>query len=258
MPAKPQINPQVFWDEWNFVLGVGNVMLSSWLVGSFPWTYWIYHFIKLLVLLCLRAIRFSEKKRQFWMLDYCYFINYSIMLFYILSIAGVLQNNQARIAFRVLFTSCVGPLAMSVPCFRNSLVFHSSDQITILAIHLSPNIAVWGMRWFPGQLDNHFPGMFDIGCGSDPPDQIRTFFGDNSCEAPFVDLYLWALFVYVVCWAAPYYIFFFLLGKSALRRGGYYTMFEDMRDNNPIIKKVINTGGSWGQVSINARCLRLM
>jgi len=128
-------------DEFNFFFGVSNVMFLSWLVGAFPFAYWIYHSISIILLLKIRLLDFSSKKQQFWLLDYCYVVNYMVLLFYLLSLAGVCP--WQKVVFRILFTSCVGPLALSVAAFRNSLVFHSSKNLVILAVHFSPNLALW-------------------------------------------------------------------------------------------------------------------
>eukprot|EP01036_Dinobryon_divergens_P024503 gene24503-32958_t len=89
---------------------------------------------------------------------------------------------------------------MSIPTFRNSLVFHDSDKLVILSLHFSPNVAIWGLRWFPKQVEESFPGIFtdSLDCGHDPQPQLNLFFTDSLCP-------------------------------EALRRGGYITMFDDMR-----------------------------
>jgi hypothetical protein len=128
-------------DEIYYFIGVANVMFSSWLIGAYPHCYWIHHTVKMIILLTIRIVKFTEKRLQFWLFDYCYVINYLLLLYYLLSLAGSCPVPQ--IVFRILFTSCVGPLALSIAAFRNSLVFHSSDNIVILAVHFSPNVAIW-------------------------------------------------------------------------------------------------------------------
>lgn len=239
----PLVKKKVLIDEVSYFFGVANVMFSSWLIGAFPWAYWVHHLFKLIVYMSYRVYNFSERKLQFWLFDYCYVINYWIVLYYVLSLAGVCPWPET--VFRVAFTSVVGPLALSVAAFRNSLVFHSSDQLIILAIHFSPNVAIWGMRWWPKELDQSFPGIFNIGCGSDPPQQFSLFFSKEECPATFSQLYGWPIFIYAL-WAITYYLFFFVFAKGILKRGGYYTMFEDM-SKNTAVKAVLNLGGSWGQ-----------
>jgi hypothetical protein len=233
---------QVISDELSFFIGVTNVMFSSWFIGAYPFAYWILHSVKIVVLLVLRLIDFSKRKLQFWLLDYCYVINYLILIYYLLSVAGVCP--YPKVVFRILFTSCVGPLALSIPAFRNSLVFHSTDQIVILAVHWSPNVAMWGMRWWSERLKNHFGDAFDIGCSEISGNEFKLFFDKDGCPATFSEIYGLPVFLYVICWATPYYLFFFIFAAKALKRNGYYTMFEDMVKTNSIIKKVVNLGGS--------------
>lgn len=47
--------------------------------------------------------------------------------------------------FRVAYAFAMGPLALSVFAFRNGLVFHSITQLTILAVHIGPAAAIFGM-----------------------------------------------------------------------------------------------------------------
>lgn len=245
-PDKADISPRATGSELIFDLGVFNVILSAWLIGSFPWVFWIYYLSTIVILLCIRYYRFSRKRQQCWLLDYCYFINYSMILFLLLSIAGIRQ--WRKIAFRVLFTSCVGPLAMSIPLFRNSLIFHSPDHFTILAVHLFPNLSLWGMRWYPYHLNTAFPGVFDTGCEVESNQQhYNAFFSIDGCGASFTELYVWPMVYYIIGWATPYYIFFFILAKDSLKRGQFVSMFEDMKENNSVVRAVISLGGDWGQ-----------
>ena len=41
-----------------------------------------------------------------------------------------------------------GPLAWSVMTFRNSLVFHASDKVTSVIVHLLPSWVCWSIRWY--------------------------------------------------------------------------------------------------------------
>lgn len=102
------------------------------------------------------------------------------------------------------------------------------------------------MRWWPNALEESFPNTFHV-CGSNPPLTPNLFFdSDEKCSATFTELYVWPVAVYVVLWAAPYYIFFFIIGKAVLRKGGYFTMFDDMI-KKPAIAKVLKYGGEWGK-----------
>jgi hypothetical protein len=225
-------------NEWAFTMGVINVAGSSWLIGSFPECYWIWHLIKMAILLGYRFYRFSEIKMQYFLLDWCYVINYLSVIYYLICVlkanipafAGANTLNVAGpILFRIAFTCVTGPLAMSILAFRNSLVFHSLDQIIILAVHWSPNLALWGMRWFPQDLEDMFPDTFHTGCETMTKHEYSYFYDENGCEGTFIDLWCWPVVFYLCAWAIPYALFFFVFGKSFLEEGGYATMFTDMK-----------------------------
>ena len=242
-------------DERNFYIGVVNLMFSSWLIGYSPWCYWIYHLIKISVLITIRLVRGWGTPKAFFVLEYCYVINFYLIVYYLLSVCSAYSpyvgyslrtiDYIAPTIFRIAFSSVVGPLAMSIAVFRNSLVFHSADQIIILAVHLSSNISIWGMRWWPMQLQGSFPDLFNIGClEHSPANQLNLFYSSSQdCSGKFSDLLGWPIFVYVVMWAVPYYFFFFVLAKGSIEKGGYITMYEDMVKTNPLVKAATNIGG---------------
>ena len=235
-----------FYDEILYSIGVMYIVIASWMIGAFPYAYWIFYSFTILGLLIIQYYLSVSSHQQFWMLELCYFINYSMLLFFILCIANICPWPST--VFRLLFTNCVGPLALSIPVFRNSLVFHDFGRLNILSLHFSPNAALWGMRWFPKQLEESFPGMFTaaLSCGDDPQFQLNHFFSHDLCPGNFFDLYIWALFVYVAFWAIPYYLFFFVFAKEILRRGGFVSMFDEMR-RAPGADKILLFGGDYGQ-----------
>jgi Protein of unknown function (DUF2838) len=257
-PLKRKVTEKVRHDENCFTVGVFNLMFCTFLIAASPWNYWIWHSIKMLTLLMYRRYKFAKVKYQYFLLDFCYTANYWSILYYALcalrsqivtfSALNTFFNSWGGTIFRVLFTWCVGPLALSVAFFRNSLVFHSSDQIIILATHLSPNLAIYGMRWWAKELENQYPNTFHIECetsigsifSSFP--SVRMFDAGENCEATFFSLFWVPLFAYVVLWTIPYALFFFLLGRKLIEEGGYHTMYSTMKDT-PLMKRFLTLGG---------------
>lgn len=216
---KDTISPHVKKSEFYFTLGVGNLAFSAWLIGAFPHYYWARHSTKLMIFLVYRFLEFKAQKWQYFLLDFCYTVNYWMFLYFAICL---LKTNVSRFAFlrifdvygadlfRVAFTWCVGPLALSVAVFRNSLVFHSSKQLIITAVHLSPNLAVYGMRWWPSALEKDFPDTFHINCT------------DYFCNASIQQLLVLPIVLYIVLWTIPYTLFFFVFGRDMLEKGGYH------------------------------------
>jgi hypothetical protein len=197
---------------------------------------WIYHSIKIFLVLAERVYAFGAKKKEYFLLDYCYTINYWSILYYIICVSKAVPEESANVLgpifFRIGFTAATGPLAMSILAFRNSLVFHSLDQTGILAVHWSPSMALWGMRWFPAQLENAFPNTFHIGCTES--DEYTLFYDSQNCPGTFVDLWCWPVVHYIVLWSIPYALFVFVIGKGYLEEGGYHTVYSEMKDKSPM------------------------
>jgi len=257
---------QVKHDENAFALGVFNVVFSAWLIGSAPHCYWIWHAIKTSGLLVARFFSFTKKKWGFFLLEFCYTVNYWTFLYFCIC---MLKANFPALdpfkgsldvfgpyLFRCAFTWCIGPLALSVIFFRNSLVFHSQDQLAIFAVHFSPNLAVYGMRWFVPRLEETFPNTFHLGCTISPPPplynsnnesnnlsaSLAAFFTKSaspSCPATLFQLLLVPWLGYIVLWTIPYTLFFFFFGKEYMERNHYENMWTTMKDN-AMVKKATN------------------
>ena len=205
------------------------------------------------VRLSLRKVKY-----QYFLLDFCYTVNYWSIFYYAicalknqvgtLSTLNNIFNPWGGAIFRVLFTWCVGPLALSVAFFRNSLVFHSSDQIIILATHLSPNLAIYGMRWWAKELENQYPNTFHIECETSISSvlssfrSVKIYDAGQNCEATFYSLFWVPLLSYLVLWTIPYALFFFILGRKLIEEGGYHTMYSTMKDT-PLMKRYLTLGG---------------
>ena len=261
--GKKNVPKKVKRDEFCFVIGVFNLMFSTFLISAFPWVYWIWHSLKMVVLLSYRLHKFSKIKFQYFLLDFCYTANYWSFLYYAICLLksnitaleplNALLNPLGSIVFRILFTWCVGPLALSIAFFRNSLVFHSSDQIIILATHLSPNLAIYGMRWWADDLNKQFPNTFHMACetnlksmimNQDGSMQSSLFFdAGKNCEATFYSLFTVPVCSYFLLWTIPYASFFFIFGRKQLEDGGYHTMYSTMREN-PLLKNLLSYGGN--------------
>lgn len=234
-------------DEFYFTAGVSNLVFSTFLLSRYPHCYWIWHTIKMSILLVCRYLDFKARKLQFFLLDYCYTVNFWSFLYLLICYlkANIPMFSQLNIfniygptLFRVAFSWCVGPLALSVLVFRNSLVFHSSDHLVILAVHYSPNLAFYGLRWFNKDLETTFPNTFHISCN------------DSSCGASFTDLIVLPIIFYIILWTIPYSSLFFVFGKKTIEDGGYHTMYETMK-NHVVIRKCIGDGGPYAYMFLH-------
>ena len=128
-------------DKLSFVIGVGTVMTTSWALGAAPdQFFWVYS-VEVTVAILYRLYRYRLVKQHYYLLDFCYWAN-ALMLYYIWFDRG------NYMLFQALWLFAVGPLAWSVMTFRNSLVFHASDKVTSVIVHLLPSWVCWSIRWY--------------------------------------------------------------------------------------------------------------
>ena len=255
--GKKSVSGKVKRDEWCFCFGVFNLLFTTWVISVLPHCYWIYHTAKMTYLLLHRFKKFTKIQFQFFLLDFCYCVNFwsfaVIFVAILTSLVPAFQSYHSYIeamgplVFRVFFTWCVGPLAVSIATFRNSLVFHSSDQIIILAVHLSPNLAVYGMKWWAGDLMMTFGNIFPINCNTNIRmdtwyDPTNLLSHSDDCPGSFRDLVIVPILSYISLWSIPYFLFFFLFGVEFISRGAYHTMYSTMKDKEPL-KYILSFGG---------------
>ena len=93
-------------------------------------------------LLVLRAYIYSSLGWQYFLIDFCYWSNAACL-------AQLFLFPASERLFLVNFLHTTGPLAMAIPTWRNSLVFHSLDKVTSVFIHMLPPLLAFSMRWYP-------------------------------------------------------------------------------------------------------------
>jgi hypothetical protein len=54
---------------------------------------------------------------------------------------------ESRLLFQILFSLATGPVTFAIMAWRNSLVFHSLDRLTTVAVHAFPPLVIYIMRW---------------------------------------------------------------------------------------------------------------
>jgi len=222
-------------DEVAFSVGVFAVIVSAWLAGAYPYCFWILHAVGLTFLLRYKLYINAQENKQWYLIDYCYIVNYLLIIYYILCALGTvvpdvqdLMQSIGPILFRCLFAACAGPLALATVALRNSLVFHDWNMLCIFMVHFSPNLALWGMRWWPEELSHAFPDAFNIACSNLPP-QRTLFFSPDDCSGTFVELFVYPVVLYLM-WLVPYVAFVFWMGAGYLERKGYHTVYEETKD----------------------------
>lgn len=140
-------------DTASFTLGIVMVMIAEFLLvgypSGFPWFYLIVNFM----LMLLRYLTYKAIKNHFFMLDFCYFLNASVLL-QSLSCSMTADSGFCSTWFKSNFMLSHGPIAVAILAWQNSIVFHSLDKMTSFFIHIMPPLTCYLQRWdvIPGSM----------------------------------------------------------------------------------------------------------
>jgi len=155
-------------DKYTFTGGIMGMLLTEYIMLEYPHFFKYYNLIIMLPLLLLRVVLFKRTKQQFFLLDYCYWVN---ALGFCLAILPNLPIGNSTNIFlhwlshpatcnvigQVLFISANGPLFFALIAWNNSLVFHSVDKVTSTYVHVFPAILSWCERWHTPNGPIYYP-----------------------------------------------------------------------------------------------------
>ena len=107
-----------------------------------------------------RYIEYSASKDTLFMIDFCYFVNLSVvlqtsmfpetLLWYKVSFFNFdvieLKNSLSHVSpcqlFQANYVMCMGCLMLAIVVWQNSLVFHSLDKLTSFFLHAFPPLTM--------------------------------------------------------------------------------------------------------------------
>eukprot|EP00095_Tigriopus_kingsejongensis_P004040 maker-scaffold5_size1054832-snap-gene-5.7 protein:Tk04040 transcript:maker-scaffold5_size1054832-snap-gene-5.7-mRNA-1 annotation:"Protein of unknown function DUF2838" len=127
-------------DKFSFTLGVLVITFTEYIIMRHPDWFKMYYHLLMTFLFVLRYVTYKESKFQFFMLDFCYLVNFSCMFqtfFYPDNTTWFVAN----------FAASMGPLATAIVVWRNSLVFHDLDKVTSFFLHAFPPLLCHLLRW---------------------------------------------------------------------------------------------------------------
>jgi len=140
-------------DKISFTFGVLCICGSEWLALRRADWFPLYYYVIMAILLLWRFVTYSKDKYQLFMLDFCYFVNFSVAL----QTAFFPANLNW---FKANYILCMGPLMFAIIVWKNSLVFHSLDKLTSFFLHAFPPLTVHLFRW--GLIPNPAIKMEDV------------------------------------------------------------------------------------------------
>jgi len=133
--------PQIkFIDKMSFSVSVLILLLSEFLMLSYPSFFKWFYVCMLFPLMLVRYVDYRDKKYHFFMFDLCYFVNF-------LSVAHICFFPNSTWLFETIFVLANGPVLFAIIVWRNSMVLHSVDKMTSLFIHAFPPFYCFTHRW---------------------------------------------------------------------------------------------------------------
>jgi len=159
-----------FLDKITFVLSVTGCVFMTYCASSPFGRRFIPYFFPLttLLLFVIRYLQYKRRKWHYFLLDFCYAANIAVIFY--LMVPGAAQSS---LFFVLLFSITHSILPWTILAYRNSIVFHSIDKITSVAIHLFPTVVIFVLRAFPEDCAAAWYTDFAV----DAEDDIADFFG---------------------------------------------------------------------------------
>ena len=100
-----------------YFLGVIVICLSEWLILRQPNLFPYFYYAIMAVLMAYRYYDYASQKAELFMLDFCYFINLSV-------ICQTAFYPDNLMWFKANYVLCMGPICIAIMVWKNSLVFH--------------------------------------------------------------------------------------------------------------------------------------
>jgi hypothetical protein len=165
------------------------------------------------------------RKWIFWMLDWCYFANLTVIYY-------VLFEPKNVALFRTSFLFSFGCLGLAIATFRNSLVFHKIDYVTSVGIHACPMALMWNLRHHLMPIEHGLPDDQRVYVSLDEVFDVKD---------PLYDLVIFPTQFYLT-WAAIYASINFIFQAKKIREKEYDTMYVYYQSMN-WSRKILNQFG---------------
>eukprot|EP01059_Diplonema_ambulator_P036873 TRINITY_DN9454_c4_g1_i1.p1 TRINITY_DN9454_c4_g1~~TRINITY_DN9454_c4_g1_i1.p1 ORF type:complete len:372 (+),score=147.85 TRINITY_DN9454_c4_g1_i1:47-1117(+) len=129
-------------DMASFCNGVFGIVLTQYMMLRHAEWFWAYYAVVIISLLIIRYFMYSKNKMQYFLIDFCYFVQATHLYE---------AAFPSPTLFTINFLFANGPLAFAIIAWRNSLVFHSLDKVTSVYIHVLPLCLSYCDRWARGK-----------------------------------------------------------------------------------------------------------
>ena len=197
-----------------FFTGVTNVVVSAYLFGAFPESFWVVYAAQGVVVMGYRIYMTQVRpgaQTVWYFLDLCWICNFLFAICGVIILIEVAADQFPDLPFPELSfatqhphfgtLACLlanGPLGWSVIVLNCSLLFHDIANISSTFIHLWPAWTTLSLRMYANEVSAAYPGHFS------------AFYPES--PAAMVDLILLGVTFYA-CWWVPFTIWMVAWGR---------------------------------------------
>lgn len=171
-------------DKCSFFVGVWSVLLCEMVLLLYPHYFYVLYSLIYIGSVIPRYFQYKKAKWHFFMLDFCYYVNWSLIGLLLMSKVFHVKNRLCSFIWRCLFTYANGPVLCAVLGWRVTMAFHSVDRMTSFFMHVLPAVVTYCERWHGGE---------DIFCDG----------GSYGCTYGFQEAFVDPLVGYVI-WQSAY------------------------------------------------------
>ncbi|KAG2159031.1 uncharacterized protein EDB93DRAFT_439518 [Suillus bovinus] len=203
-------------DKVSFFFSVMSLLVSALLFGLAPQWIHIAYTVQGLYLLPLRAYQYKKRSWHYFLFDLCYYVT-------ILNVVYIWFFPSNTALFIACYSLSHGSLASAVITWRNSLVFHDTDKVTSLFVHIYAPFTFTVIRHFYPNAEDRFPALKAL------PylDPVRALFMSGA--------------IYI-CWQLMYWKFVLVDRRSKIESGQRTTSFSFLlNDKRGAIGRALST-----------------
>ncbi|KAH8723104.1 hypothetical protein GQ44DRAFT_751051 [Phaeosphaeriaceae sp. PMI808] len=185
----------------SFIAAVINIFVSGYLVGLHPDFFPYWYTGQLLYFMPIRYITYHRKGYHYFLADLCYFVN-------ILVVLSVWVFPQSKRLFIATYCLAFGNNAVAIIMWRNSLVFHSMDKVSLHPHYALRNPPLPCPPPPPLLPKENYPAIY----------QIRHSEPSSPHHYSLFQMMLWATIPYAI-WQLSYHLLITVRRKDAIKAG---------------------------------------
>ncbi|KAI0311146.1 hypothetical protein OF83DRAFT_1177858 [Amylostereum chailletii] len=139
----------------SFLFGVMSVLISALIFGMAPTWVHVAYTVQAMYLLPVRVYNFKKRQFHYFLADLCYVVN-------LMNFVYIWILPQSSTLFIACYCLSHGSVASAIVTWRLGMVFHDSDKVTSMFIHIYPPFVLSTIRHFYPNAEVRFPALRDI------------------------------------------------------------------------------------------------